>query len=96
MKIVIDIPEEVKTKIDENLNACDLDIYDCVVVAVKNGTPLPKGHGRLIDGDKLANDDRVCEGYSCTECPFEIFRHHSCRLMNFIKDYPTIIARDGE
>lgn len=51
MKIVIDIPEEVKNKIDENLNACDLDIYDCVMVATKHGTPLPEHHGRLIDAD---------------------------------------------
>lgn len=53
MKIVIDIPEEVKNKIDENLNACDLDIYDCVMVATKHGTPLPERHGRLIDADAI-------------------------------------------
>ncbi len=40
MQIVIDIPEKVKAKIDENINACDLDVYDCVMISVKNGTPL--------------------------------------------------------
>ena len=53
MKIVIDIPEEVKQKIDENLDSCDLDIYDCVMLATKNGTPLPKGHSfiAICDSD---------------------------------------------
>ena len=56
MQIIIEIPEEVKNKIDENLNACDLDIYDCVMIATKDGTPLPKGHGRLIDIDAVWNE----------------------------------------
>lgn len=42
MKLIIDIPENVKAKIDDNINACDLDIYDCVMIAVKNGIPLDK------------------------------------------------------
>ena len=54
MKYIIDIPDEVKQKIDKNLNACDLDIYDCVMLATENGIPLPKGHGRLIDADELS------------------------------------------
>lgn len=49
MQIVIDIPDNVKAKIEDNINACDIDIYDCVMIAVKNGTPLPKGRWRLID-----------------------------------------------
>ena len=58
MKIVIEIPDEVKHKIDKNLNACDLDIYDCVMTATKNGTPLPKGHW-ILKEDKH---------YYCSEC----------------------------
>jgi hypothetical protein len=31
------------------------DLNDCVttIKALENGTPLPKGHGRLIDADEL-------------------------------------------
>ena len=52
MKLVIDIPEEVYKSIQEN-DYCGIsngDMYN----AVKNGTPLPKGHGDLIaEIDKL-------------------------------------------
>ena len=52
MKVVIDIDEEeykaildCAKKSPEYLNCCELMIAD--------GKPLPKGHGRLIDADKL-------------------------------------------
>lgn len=48
MKLVIDISEEdyeyIKNSNDMNFNA------------IKNGTPLPKGHGRLIDADELLEE----------------------------------------
>ena len=58
MKVVIDIPESA-------YNVCyDLRevggkncLADILVNAVGIGTPLPKGHGRLIDADKLTTDD---------------------------------------
>ena len=54
MKIVIDIPESVidRAKGKDGLKLCDIDIkFICNQVA--NGTPLPKGHGDLIDRDEL-------------------------------------------
>lgn len=52
MQIVIDIPDKVKEMIDDNLNACDLDVYDCVMLATRNGTPLPE----LFDLEGLKSD----------------------------------------
>lgn len=53
MKIVIDIPEKwyiyAKFNDIENGSMVSKGILD----AVGNGTPLPKGHGRLIDADAL-------------------------------------------
>lgn len=51
MKIVIDIP---KGMLDE-LRTCKFPIQDAyrIVSWIENGTPLPKGHGRLIDADEL-------------------------------------------
>lgn len=47
MQIVIDIPEE-KYNMIKNKIYCG--IYDAEVYkAISNGTPLPEGHGRLID-----------------------------------------------
>lgn len=51
MKLVIDIPEETYESIQDN-DYCGIsnsDMYN----AIKNGTPLPKNHGRLIDADEL-------------------------------------------
>lgn len=46
MQIVIDIPEKIYTDAQTESIACDyiMELID----AVKNGTPLPKGHGNLI------------------------------------------------
>ena len=45
MKIVIDIPEETYKYWKEHK-------YEYVLAeAIANGTPLPKGHGELIDKD---------------------------------------------
>ena len=59
MKIVIEIPEEVKIAFDNaesnDLKGCYYDHGGVIGNAIKNGTPLPKGHGRLIDADKLQN-----------------------------------------
>lgn len=51
MQIVIEIPEESYEYI---CNGSETSIDESnVVMAVRNGTPLPKRHGRLIDADKL-------------------------------------------
>jgi len=53
MKIVIDIPEGM---LDE-LRTCKFPIQDAyrLCAVIENGTPLPKGHGRIGDLDKVAN-----------------------------------------
>lgn len=76
MKIVIDIDEEdyeyIKKSKDSNFNV------------IKNGTPLPKGHGRLIDADKL-----------CEKCESKNFKTDTyndfIRILNEIENAPTII-----
>lgn len=51
MQIVIDIPNRIYKIIqNKKLNLMDGEILE---KAVKNGTPLPKGHGRLIDAEKF-------------------------------------------
>lgn len=58
MQIVIDIPNDHKRVIDNLViegkkYLLPHELVDTILVAIKNGTPLPKGHGRLIDSDKL-------------------------------------------
>ena len=52
MKIVIDIHEkDYQSMLNGNVSYGVLD-------AIKNGTPLPKGHGKIIDVNDLL--DRIC------------------------------------
>lgn len=50
MQIVIDIPEE-DWKFIKEADGCRYS--RTIIEAVINGTPLPKGHGRLIDADDI-------------------------------------------
>ena len=61
IELVIKIPEDyykVIMKIPDNQSTADMLI-------IKNGIPLPKGHGRLIDADELKkhkyHDNDKCE-----------------------------------
>jgi hypothetical protein len=59
MQIVIDIPDydyrQIKEYYEKN------DIVEATYSYIYHGTPLPKGHGRLIDGDEL--ESRMKIGY---------------------------------
>lgn len=75
MQIVIDISEELY----QMCRSC-LGDADCIESAIANGTPLPKGHGRLIDADKLPL-------YKINVANFG---------SNYIRIAPTIIEADKE
>lgn len=49
MKLVIEIPDNFNDEINTVSNSV-------IRKALKNGTPLPKGHGRLKDADNLKNE----------------------------------------
>lgn len=54
MQIVIDIPDGIYDTIqaDEMISREQLAVLQMHIL---NGAPLPKGHGRLIDADKIIN-----------------------------------------
>lgn len=92
MKIVIDIPEDVKKAFDEatkdDLYGCYYDANSVVGKAIKNGTPLPKGHGRLIDADALEECKEIMNTIT-GESKYVV-------RMDDIRDMPTIIKADKE
>ena len=53
MQIVIEIREEDYKRVKTRLDTISLSTAKELYAAVFNGTPLPKGHGRLIDADEL-------------------------------------------
>jgi len=83
MKIVIDIPEEMYINAKKD-TLCGTDI---LVSAIKNGTPLPKGHGRLIDADELGD---ICDWYHTDD------DGSWCYKCKDIDNAPTIIEADKE
>lgn len=82
MQIVIDIPEEEFERIKDIPNDYKLLIHK----AIANGTPLPKGHGRLKDVDWI--DDNCYEHHSDEDGSW-------CYAWRDIDDAPTIIEADG-
>ena len=56
MRLVIDIPDDEYERIQamDWKNGDRWYSYECI--AIHNGKPLPKGHGRLIDAEELKKD----------------------------------------
>jgi hypothetical protein len=60
MQVVIDIPETYYEYCKAQEDAVEIQL------AIKKGTPLPKGHGRLIDKDALGE-----KLHKYTEAPYQ-------------------------
>ena len=91
MKLIIDIDENVYTRLfDNGTDFYDTDDILAMVKAIRKGTPIPKGHGRIIDADKLNRKKKYC---------FQIERGAFPKSEWFIKaddlfSAPTIIEAD--
>ena len=95
IELVIKIPEEIMEYIKNN--GCLSVIYnDEIAKAIKNGTPLPKGHGRLIDASYLLNLIKCEEYESCTWKNCSDFNREKCIKKYDILEAPTIIEADKE
>lgn len=88
MKIVIDIPKQVYDYIRRYEHIANSDVLD-IKDAIINSTPLPKGHGDLIDRNKIeymkAIHDLKYGKITASECATKI--KYSA---------PTIIEKDRE
>ena len=87
IELVIKIPE-AEYELIVNDEACGLNI---LTRAIANGTPLPKGHGRLIEvTNQLEQELFTFTRYTgIDECPYE-----SATLIT--DNAPTIIEADKE
>mgnify|MGYP007101885462 CR=1 FL=1 len=82
MKLIIDIPEETYATLN-SIPMGNISVSE-ILYSVKNGTPLPKGHGRLIDADAFSGD-MFCN----TDLTDVSTCYNSIRKM--LEDTPTII-----
>lgn len=88
MRIIIDISED-SYKATCNGRMLPPDVEN-VVRGIKNGTPLPEGHGRLIDADAFQR--------YCFEKNFDKrLSEEGLAIINmFLEFQPTIIEADKE
>jgi len=84
MQIVIDIPKEQYEYLSTIADAGQepLGYFERVIM---HGTPLPKGHGRLIDADAFKHKVCTYQQTGCGDC-----KHSLCCP----EDVPTIIEAD--
>lgn len=62
MEIVIKIPDRIQYGIENGITVNGSEASQIVLDAVKNGIPLPKGHGALKDVDEVMNVmERNCD-----------------------------------
>ena len=99
MKIVIDISESIIEHLKDGSFGARIEDRAALVDAVMNGTPLPKGHGRLIDADEFEElFGKMCPG-DCGACAPNRKTdgrgrwYDTCRL---IDEAQTIIGADTE
>ena len=89
MQIVIDIPEEIYNSACATNNIWNMRMAGFVCSAIANGMPLPKGHGRLIDADKLKEQ--------ATEIKLENLSKNIRVITRYkLEHAPTIIEADKE
>ena len=86
IELVIKVPEDTYKDIIKNGFIYDED-NEVVTHAIKNGTPLPKGHGALKDADKVENITWQ-----------EPYYHDALNVLSEVRDkvreLPTIIEAD--
>lgn len=81
IEVVIKIPEEVKNRLCFGVTySKDIQV---VCEALNDGTPLPKGHGRIGDLDALR----------CENADFDTYNDY-CTMFDEIEAAETIIEAD--
>jgi len=101
MQIVIDIDENVFTRLFDNgtedYEIVNDDLFK-IAKSIRNGTPLPKGHGRLIDEQNIS--DYVHSHIQEINTGYGDLNQHTNRILRMIEDYidntHTIIEADKE
>ena len=86
MQIVIDLPEEDHKGIchltNEQLPILPVEVAE-TLMRIANGTPIPKGHGKIMDVDKIVKkmeereeqlkDNRALYETACVETAIDMF-----------------------
>ena len=100
MKIIVDIDENVFTRLfDNGIQDNEIAVDDICEMAraLRMGTPLPKGHGRLIDKDHMIARLEAASkffGGENADAFDERFSHGLKEAAIKVAEEPTIIEAD--
>ena len=83
IELVVKIPERIHYGIEKGITVNGSKASQILIDAVKNGTPLPKGHGRIGDLDALR----------CENTDFDTYNDY-CTMFDEIEAAETIIEAD--
>lgn len=92
IKLVVKIPESIWVAI-QNGEYCGI-LDDRTYNAIKNGKPLPKGHGRLIDADKFLKDNEAYTGWILNSSEWGGENAYKDTLEDLVNEAPIIIEAD--
>ena len=92
MKIVIDLPKE---EYEEIINSEDCGLHR-LTRAIAKGTPLPKGHGRLIDANAFLKDNDDYTGWILFSKAWGGENGYKDTLEDLVAEAQTIIEADTE
>lgn len=94
VKVLIDISDDRYKQI---LKSNSINHY--LEAAVRNGTPLPKNYGRLVDADVLAegfeDNYEFCEVLNATPTIIEADKKAERTLLDVVADWNKAIEKNG-
>lgn len=93
-KIVIDIDDKIYKDIKDGYTCPEY--ADEIINLIPDAIVLPKGHGRLIDGDKILDEIRKREEEPNYQHEGEDWCVGMCMAESAIEFAPTIIEADKE
>ena len=94
VEVVIKIPKEYKDYIEGGAGIIPDKIIQYLFNALDNGTVLPKGHGRLVDAEKIARE--VNRAWTLWEKKGEDCYLFADVLTPLLVSQPTVIEADKE
>lgn len=95
MKVVIDIPEEMRTSLELGSFGAKYSMYD-LAGCVMHGTPLPKGHEYIDRSNAITS---ICQWFTTAErCGQFSFTTNLVKqiVVDILCDEPTIIDKEEQ
>jgi hypothetical protein len=99
MEIVVKIPDDMIKSLEQDNFGAKYNIYD-LVGCLMNGTPLPKGHGDLIDRSKIGKaipaEEDNCTGIGMTYDEMDAYNDGIDEMYEKLQRVKPIIEADKE